>query len=272
MATYPQLLTAEQDVAIAADHIAGMRLADLGRKYGVYPSSIRSALRRQGIIPNNYTRRFDDTVFDSLNTESACYWLGFLFADGYTGTSGLVVNLKRDDAVHLERLRTFLCAEQPLVENVTHAKGRAYGRVSLRINDRAFGRKLAALGITKDRPEPLNHLAHIPDGLVHHWFRGLFDGDGCAHRTGALTFLAPEPILITLRTRLCDLDLIAGRVAGGPRITVKPHISRLSFSGVLQCRRIAGWLYHDATVWMERKRSIIDSWTSHSYLTTTFHS
>jgi hypothetical protein len=209
MSTYPQLLTPAQDTEIARKHLAGTRLADLGREFGVYPSSIRAALRRQGITPNNYTYRFNAQAFDDLGSEVACYWLGFIFADGYTARSGLAINLKRDDAIHLERFRSFLQAEQPLSYNITYAAGRPNQRVALRINDRAFGRKLAAMGITRDRLNPKQHMKLIPDTMLHHWFH---------------------------------------------------------FGGVIQCRRIAEYLYRDATIWMDRKRDIIDSWTSQSYL------
>lgn len=268
MSTYPQLLTPEQDAMIAADHLAGIRLADLGRMYGVYPSSIRASLRRSGVTPNNYTYHFDAEAFDDLSIEVACYWLGFIFADGHTGKSGLTINLKRDDAPHLDRLRTFLQAEQPLAHNVTYAAGRPNQRVALRINDRAFGRKLAAMGIRRDRPEPEQHINLIPNAMLHHWFRGLFDGDGCAHKTGDLTFLAPESILVRLRDELRVIDALALRMnaPNGPQINLLPKIARLHFSGIKQCRRIAEYLYRDATVWMPRKRNIINSWTSQSYL------
>lgn len=270
MSTYPQLLTPEQDAAIAADHLAGVRLAALGRKYGVYPSSIRSALGRQGVAVDNYTRRFNEQAFDDLSSEAACYWLGFLFADGNIGKAGLQIHLKRSDESHLERLRQFLQAEQPLQYNVTYAAGRPNERVSLRINDRAFGRKLTKLGITVGRTDPEHAIAHIPSRNIHHWFRGMFDGDGCAHKTGALTFLAQELILIVLRGTLRSIGALTLRsnAPNGPKITRLPHIARLHISGVAQCRRVAEYLYRDATIWMERKRNIIDGWTSKSYLTT----
>jgi len=266
MSTYPQLLTPEQDAAIAADHLAGVRLAALGRKYGVYPSSIRSALRRQGVPVDNYTQRFNEEAFSDLGSEHPCYWLGFLFADGSVGISGLQIHLRRSDEPHLEKFRQFLHAEQPLRHTTTRSKGKTYERVSFRVNDRAFGRNLARLGIATDRPDPEDAIAHIPDKMLCHWFRGLFDGDGCAHKTGALTFLGPKPILITLRNTLIGLGSLSLRSPNGPKIEVKPGICRLHFSGVTQCRRIAEYLYQDATVWMERKRDIIDSWTSRSYL------
>lgn len=274
MSTYPQLLTPEQDAMIAADHLAGIRLAELGRMYGVYPSSIRSSLRRSGITPNNYTRRFNAMAFDDLSTEAACYWLGFLFADGCTNMTGLTINLKRDDAPHLERLRAFLDAEQPLINNVTYAAGRPNKRVMLRISDRAFGRDLAAMGISRGRPNPEQHIKLIPDAMLHHWFRGLFDGDGCAHKNGALTLLAPESILTVFRDKLIAVNALALRsnAPNGPKIQLLPSIARLHFEGVIQCRRIAEYLYRDATVWMERKRDIIDNWTSQSYLKAGFRS
>jgi hypothetical protein len=268
MSTYAQLLTPIQDAEIARKHLDGMRLADLGREFGVYPSSIRASLRRSGITPNNYTHRFNAEAFDDLTTEHACYWLGFIFADGSIAKGGFRINLKRDDAIQLERLRTFLRAEQTLAYDITYAAGRPNERVALRISDRAFGRKLAALGIESGRPHPERAYSRVPGHMLNHWFRGLFDGDGCAHKTGAITFLSQEPILILLQDELRNAGALTLRPSSptGPKIDHLQSICRISFNGVVQCRRIADYLYRDATVWMERKRTIIDNWTSQSYL------
>lgn len=255
-------LSTDIEQEIAQRHLSGERIYLLAREYNVWPSRIRSAIERHGGQFVSFDYKFNEHAFDVLDNEQACYWLGFIFADGYVSPEGLRINIKRSDEQHLHKFKAFMQADQSVGYDVSRAKGRDHLRAHIMIADRQFAKKLAALGIEKDRPDPLRSVLSIPSHLIHHWFRGFFDGDGCAHKTGDLTFLGPEPILMLLRTALRDCGTLALRsiAPDGPRIIVKPSICRLHFSGVIQCRRIAEYLYRDATVWMERKRTIIDNW------------
>ena len=54
--------------------------------------------------------KFNQHVFDSIDTEEKAYWLGFIFADGYVSTrdNTFEVSLKLSDFEHLEKLKKFL--------------------------------------------------------------------------------------------------------------------------------------------------------------------
>lgn len=256
----------EVEQEITRRHHAGERIYLLAQEYGVWPSRIRAAIERNGGQFVSFDYKFNEHAFDALDNEQACYWLGFLFADGYVSNEGLRINLKRSDEQHLYKFKAFLQAEQPIHYDITRAKGVEHLRAHIMIADRQFARQLVDLGISKDRPNAMRCLLVIPEHLRHHWFRGLFDGDGCAHKTGRLTFLAPECILQYLKSTVLAFPRSSKSRADGAKIYIGDKISRISFGGIAQCRLIADWLYNDATVWMPRKRNVIDGWTSQSYL------
>ena len=69
-------------------------------------------LRKLNInLPNYHNAlKFDNTVFDTIDTEEKAYWLGFMYADGYVQNNGnsVELSLKGSDVEHLEKFRVFL--------------------------------------------------------------------------------------------------------------------------------------------------------------------
>ena len=61
------------------------------------------------IHPQNYTK-FNDTIFESIDTEEKAYWLGFLYADGSISSTNntIELSLKSSDINHLIKFKYFL--------------------------------------------------------------------------------------------------------------------------------------------------------------------
>lgn len=255
-------LTEEDDKEIARIHLNGMRIADIARLYGVFPSSIRSALRFQGVHPENYKFRANENAFENFENELDCYWLGFIYADGgISYKSGLQVGLKYSDRDHLQKLHEFLSLKSPLFKGGSSyetKKGTFYSeKIYLRCSDRNLVEKLENLGIVTGRPNPLLAIKRIPHDMFNHFFRGIFDGDGCAHKIPRITFLCQKELLETLRDELISKVL----VSNVPTVLQNGKIHRIDYSGFQQCLKIKDYLYQDASVFLERKLNIINSWT-----------
>ena len=93
--------------------------------------------------------------------------------------------------------------------------------------------------------------------MLHHFFRGMFDGDGCAHKYPRFTFLSQELVLNKLREELIH----HGCVSETRKVQEIGKICRIDYNGFGQCTKIKDYLYKDATVFMERKFSRISAWT-----------
>ena len=131
--------------------------------------------------------------FNVIDTEEKAYWLGFIFADGYISYSdknakrGQVatsyctgIKLKWSDREHLKKFNKSINGNYKVFKEVCHpdgfrkktteaAKILVYSQQMYNDLNEYFGRDK-----TYSAKFP-----YIQDGLMRHFIRGYFDGDGC---------------------------------------------------------------------------------------------
>ena len=165
---------------------AGFAVSEIGRLYDRHVGTVRHHLKKQGVrstyqFPSGITRdrksRFslDLSAFSSPLSDSACYWLGLLMADGClfrkTGNSDrLYLTLHSRDVAHVQRFLRFLGSNAPIE---THHDGTV--RCSIISNE--LGAVVERFGIT-----PRKSLTAAPNPRIsmnRHFWRGVVDGDGC---------------------------------------------------------------------------------------------
>lgn len=116
----------------------------------------------------------NETAFDEYS-EEACYWAGFLAADGCVDAKNRVrVMLKYDDLNHLEKLKTFLKSTHTISTNTD-----TYNRCSFELTSPHICDMLDInYGIIPNKTYKLAFPRHIPAKYLVHYIRGYFDGDG----------------------------------------------------------------------------------------------
>ena len=199
---------------------------------------------------------FDETFFDSIDTEAKAYWLGFITADGCVRTDHsfhqLRVKLKVSDAPHLEKLKSALAASSPIKSG--ERRGIAGAWASLTVSSPHMIESLLRLGVT-----PRKSLTAEPwDGpaeLMRHYWRGLFDGDG---------YIGRETARNKWTLSFCGSSACVSAFAGWAReicgATSQPS-ARCSIwywkvSGLAAPQALAREAYRDATVYLDRKREL----------------
>lgn len=120
----------------------------------------------------------DEGYFDDVSTPEKAYWLGFITADGgiirNAKTNALRLELAEKDAEHVQRFADALGSDKPLRFN--------RGCIGISLDSWYLVESLERLGITQRKSatvEPWDG----PDDLMPHYWRGLFDGDGCVCRS-----------------------------------------------------------------------------------------
>jgi len=258
--TPKRYFTDSEEEEIAKIYRAGYSIHQIARAYQRGTSGVIScAIRRQGVIRRQFrfVHHRDSTIFHNIDTEEKAYWLGFLYADGCTRKSLIQLSLSSRDLDHVQRFAHFI-GDAPC--SVKKSGYKDFLKATATIYDMEMANSLRALGIVTHRPDYTAAINNIPSNLLHHFLRGNFDGDGCATNDGpSLLFCGKRPFITFVR------DYMAQCVHTNPQLTIRDNVrskktSYLSFRRRIQALKVADYLYQDATVFLKRKKEIVDSW------------
>lgn len=116
---------------------------------------------------------FDD-VFDQLD-EYACYWGGFIAADGNVDSKKRVrLMLKYDDLAHLEKFKELLGSTHIIASNTDK-----YNRCSFEFTHKKICEDLEKyFNIVPNKTDCLKFPYQLNIEQLRHYIRGYFDGDG----------------------------------------------------------------------------------------------
>lgn len=151
-------------------------LSTLAKLFKFNRTKFSKYLKNKGIqVVNKQNEcKFNQYVFDNINTEEKAYWLGFVYADGYISNrdNNIEVSLKLSDKNHLEKLKNFLEWSGNIKTD--------HFRCRLSISNK----HLKQILILKGCPPKKSLILQFPNNniingnLLPHFIRGYFDGDG----------------------------------------------------------------------------------------------
>lgn len=223
-------------------------------------STVHAKLRKLNInLPNNHNRlKFDNAVFDKIDTEEKAYWLGFLYADGYVSNTKNTVelSLKGDDYNHLVKFNLFIKNEAQVKISESKYNNKIFTRCRCSITDKHFHDTLCLLGCVPKK----SLILKFPDSsiftdrkLVYDFIRGYIDGDGCISytKTGRL-----QLSIIGTKEFLDGICNIFPEVFFSNRCKNKRHPESNTYE--LQCTAnkadyVLEILYKDSKIYLDRK-------------------
>ena len=190
--------------------------------------------------------------FDNIDTEDKAYWLGVLYTDGSVFEKDHRVNLTLKDKSHVEKFASIFNAEVKL----SNAQSCCY------ILDKHLTKTLLDKGVFPRRSQ-LNCLtetpSYIPGNLMHHFIRGVLDGDGCVSISKRSY---GRYLRVSFAGNYYFLEWLRNFVVLNYKLPI-PSITSLQKS--LTCLlpwngsyaiRLMHCLYDDATVYLERKFNV----------------
>lgn len=137
--------------------------------------------------------KFNEHVFDIIDSEEKAYWLGFLWADGCVVSVNpekpnyaIELDLSSKDRNHLVKFCHFLSLSEDRIKEKICPPGKLVKKerkVSrVQISSKHMWKTLVSYGMvprkTYDERFPYDNTFENPD-LIRHFIRGYFDGDGC---------------------------------------------------------------------------------------------
>lgn len=202
----------------------------------------------------------NDRFFQTIDTEEKAYWLGFIFADGYTAREKpWIVVIQSIDTEHLQKLADAI----EYTGTIKMTKGGSYegsqpqGRL-------VICRKTMCEDIIRwGRYESPMKIPDIPKHLVPHFIRGYFDGDGSVYmqNTTASTNKKKYPYLasqiIGEQSFLSEIEKLFNdlTITTTWKNSKTDHMKYLCISGGHNLRKMHSYMYADSTVSLDRKTS-----------------
>lgn len=195
--------------ALEECQISNESVTKIAKKYNLTPTLLVNIVKQYFDNVNVVGKpKFNEHIFDVIDTEEKAYWLGFIFADGYIDSSPLYKNKKNNyefelslsnkDIEHLQKFSSFIFLKKELYVDDT--------RCRLSVNSKHFWKILNSYGCVPKKSLILkfpNIDIFSDTSLIRHFIRGYFDGDGyISHRdsikdTPSVNLLGTPEFLIT---------------------------------------------------------------------------
>lgn len=124
----------------------------------------------------------NNAYFSKIGIEQA-YWLGFINADGHiTQKNVLMMGVATKDKQHLQKIAEVLGVSTHIKERISYYKEKSYLVHTLSVSSKAIRQDLERAGIIIGAKSWIAKPLFFKDSsLQKAYWRGHFDGDGCAH-------------------------------------------------------------------------------------------
>ena len=199
--------------------------------------------------------KVNEKSFEEVSNEETAYWLGFLLADGGVVKNVLKLELSSKDVNHIYKFRYFLESTHPIKkrkDRYTHA---------VAISSSVLVSNLAKWGCVTRKTNTVVFPSDLPEQLIKHFIRGLFDGDGsigiykrtdkrCSNKVYHYT---------ELKFRLCGtkeiLETIQSILKVKSRIISMNGTFCLIIGRFKEVQKALDYLYKDAKIYLNRKQN-----------------
>lgn len=149
---------------------------EISKIYGCNGTTILRQLKRWNIKTrkrSNAKYKVDNNFFSNIDNEEKAYWLGLLFADGHVSKDGVLMLCMKDLDI-IEKFKKSLKSEHPI-------KYDKYNNPYINIRCKQICEDLRKIGFNNRKSYEVDFnkiLSYVPNNLLHHFVRGMFDGDG----------------------------------------------------------------------------------------------
>lgn len=258
------LYTDEQCEKWAKEYLAGKSLTQIAKENKIDRGALSRNFKKRGIeIVNRWNEtKFNQYVFDVIDSQEKAYWLGFLYADGYISSSPLrdevkshyvlEVSLKGSDADHLRKFNKFLKHKKDLVKfSYVTLDGVKHKRCRLQVTNKHLWTVLNNYGCTPNKSLTLkfpDKTIFKSEDLIRHFIRGYFDGDGSISYKFSITFSGNEDFLTELIPILNTIKIEELKVSKDSRSNNCLLYIKSKYNGIF-----LDYIYNDSIVYLDRK-------------------
>ena len=254
-------LNFDLDLDIIPKYNQGVSLSKLAKEFETTVQTLSKKLKERGIevVNRQNLTKFNENVFDCIDSEEKAYWLGFIFADGYISSrdNGFELSLSAEDTEHLVKFNTFMKHNKDNVKiGKTKCGGKEFVRCRWGVVNKHLWNTLNNYGCIPCK----SNILEFPklsifqnEELVIAFIRGYFDGDGCvtAYTNGKpkASFLGTESFLTVLKQLLLEHNINTGILVVDSREEYTRTLN-VSQSDTLDFLHL---IYKDSNIYLTRK-------------------
>lgn len=206
-------------------------------------------------MTRKYTLQSD--YFKVIDSEQKAYWLGFIQADGAIDgprENQLRIKLQKSDKCILEKFVKDIGYNGSIKEKLNYC--------SINITSKELTDDLKTYGIVRNKTFKTEYLTI--NGFQNHYFRGLFDGDGCAcyyidkknRHVLCFSIVANSVTSNQIQDYFNGLNISL-------RCVDKTNVKELQTTKYDNLTKLYKYLYQDSTLYLPRKKDKFDSYFIH---------
>ena len=188
-----------------------------------------------------------EDFFDNIDTEEKAYFLGFILADGnisiYNNQYSLKIHISLVDKEIIDKFLVCIKSTNKTSIKIS-GKNKSY-YVSL--TSVHMCKRLIELGIVPNKTGRETFPKCIPENLVRHFIRGIFDGDGITdvynNRSG---FVGSESLLLEIK-KILGIDFKLFKAGKNKKVVY--FLGGKKFS-----KKLYDYMYKDAKIFLTRKK------------------
>lgn len=199
--------------------------------------------------PNCKYTELPDNYFKEINTEQKAYILGWIASDGSIKTNNtIVINIHQKDQEILEKIKN--CISQKLILKFQNRKN-ASPMVSLCLNSKEMCLDVCShLKINPGKKAYKMRLPDLEEGLMWHFIRGYFDGDGSIRQvTDRSLDCSIASVCKPIKEKIQDFCKIS--------CSVNPDSVYWSTDNAM---KFLNRLYQNSSIQLDRKYKIYQEW------------
>lgn len=253
---------------VISDYTTGSSMRQIADVRRLCVSTVDSILRKAKVVKrssrSDYQQfKYDESMFDIIDTAEKAYWLGLLYADGCVSNENrIVISLQERDGYLVSELSKALSRGQDLTRPFSVKRFRGIG---LSVTSKRLASSLRRHGCIPAKSMTIR-LPKLNKEMMRHFFRGYFDGDGCFSHSVPKRGNSTRGIFkIVSNTRFCQdwqkyLDKILGVYMGVYHPSPNPEVGSLQCGNDKTLRILHRFMYDGATIFLKRKRQKIEEY------------
>ena len=241
---------------IIIDYNNNISSEKLAVKYKMNATTIcRIVKRNDGKIKGAgfFNREYDinNNFLNEVDTQEKAYFLGFMFADGYVHKNemSIKIELHEQDIDILKKIQKLIFFNKDSKIGVDKEIYRYFT-----VRSQQLIKDLAKHGCMNCKTFKVSFPKTVPEHLLSHFFRGLFDGDGCLRlneeNRATIGLTGYKAFLEEIQEYLIKTLGIFVRISD---YKDKPNVSDLHIGRNIDMLKMLDWLYKDATIYLDRK-------------------